>query len=109
METPAISFEPQSNFWSSEDTQLLRQFLESRTGSKLLPKLAEAAPTLFESGDTNKLLIRNGALLGYQMALRELQILAYPPPEPKKETTDYPNLLDDQAWPETEKLDLTPK
>jgi len=95
--------------WSSEDVDILRGFLMTKTGQKLLPAIANAAPTLFESGDTSKILIRSGALLGYQMALRELQILAYPPPEPKKETTDYPNLLDDQAWPETEKLDLTPK
>jgi len=105
METPITSFEPQSNFWSSEDTQLLRQFFETRAGAKLLPRLAEAAPTLFESGDTNKLLTRAGMLLGFQMALRELQILAYPPPEPKKETTDYPHLADDESWNDGQKLE----
>jgi hypothetical protein len=102
--------EPQSPLseWNSEDTQILRQFLETRTGGKLLPRLAESAPTLFEAGDTNKVLIRNGMLIGFQTALREIFVLAYPPPDPKKEVTDYPSLGDDDAWKDGQKLEIPP-
>lgn len=89
--------------WTSEDTQILRQFLESRTGSKFVPKLAESAPTLLDGGHANKTLVRNGELRGYQLSLREIYALAYPAPEPAKETAAYPDLGDDSAW-EGEKL-----
>lgn len=95
--------DPQSLNWTDEDIQLLRQFLKTRTGEKFVPRLAEAAPTLLDGGHANKTLVRNGELRGYQMALREIFILAYPPPEPPKETPAYPHLDDDSAW-EGEKL-----
>lgn len=89
--------------WHSEDIAIFRQFLESRTGTKLVPKLAEAAPTLLDGGHANKTLVRNGELRGFQIALREIYFLAYPPPEPPKEEKNYPDLSDDSAW-EGEKL-----
>jgi hypothetical protein len=86
--------------WSSIDQDNLQKFLSTQTGTRLLPRLAEAAPTLLSGGDVNAILIRNGELRGYQSALRELQTLAYPPPVQNLATTDsaYPNLLDDKAW-----------
>lgn len=95
------------SFWSSEDRDNLKSFFATRTGSKLISQLAEAAPTLFASGDTNKILIRNGELLGFQSALRELLVLSLPEPMQEKEKSEYPSLLDDSAWPGTEKLDTT--
>lgn len=92
------------NFWNSEDINLLRQFLETRTGLKFLPSLAQSAPTLFSGGDTNKILIRNGQLIGYQDALQNINLLAYPPPAPPVETAAYPPLEKDEFWPQTEKL-----
>lgn len=90
--------------WNSEDVALLRTFLETRTGSKVLPRLAESAPTLLDGGHANKTLVRNGELRGYQFALREILFLAYPPPEPPKEVAAYPDLFSDEEWPGTEKL-----
>lgn len=84
--------------WSQEDINLLRQFLETRTGLKFLPSLAQSAPTLFSGGDTNKILIRNGQLIGFQEAMQQINLLAYPPPEAPKETAAYPDLNDDSAW-----------
>lgn len=94
--------------WNDEDIGLLRQFLKSRTGEKLVPKLAEAAPTLLDGGHANKTLVRNGELRGYQAALREIYSLAYPPPEPKPQTPAYPPLDADEHW-EGEKLNEGPQ
>ena len=93
------------NFWSSEDRDNLKSFFATRTGGKLISQLAEAAPTLFASGDTNKILIRNGELLGFQSALRELLTLSLPEPTPDKEKTEYPSLLDDAAWSDGQKIE----
>lgn len=95
---------PEQLSWNSEDTNLLRQFLETRSGSKVVAKLAESAPTLLDGGHANKTLVRCGELRGYQFALREILFLAYPPPAPPVETAAYPDLGDDSAWPNTEKL-----
>lgn len=90
--------------WNSDDVALFRQFIETRTGGKLVPRLSEAAPTLLDGAHANKTLVRNGELRGYQMALREIYNLAYPPPEPPKETKAYPDIGDDDAWNDGEKL-----
>ena len=90
--------------WTQEDEALLRQFLNSNTGHKFLPKLAEAAPVLLDGGHANKTLVRNGELRGYQSALREIILLSQPPPSELKEIRAYPDLTDDSAWPDTEKL-----
>lgn len=92
-------------FWSSEDVDVFRQFLATKTGAKLAPKLAEiSVPTLFADGETNRILIRSGEVRGVQLVLSNLYFLAYPPPEPPKETASYPSLTDDQAWDDNEKL-----
>lgn len=91
--------------WTQEDETLLRQFLQTRTGTKFLPKVAEiATPTLFSEGDTNKILVRSGEVRGVQLALSSIYTLAYPAPEPPKETPAYPPLEANEFWPETEKL-----
>lgn len=92
--------------WNSEDVNIFRQFLDSRTGQKLVPRLAEATPTLFSEGEVNKLLIRSGEVRGVQLILNEIFSLANPPPSTPKEITEYPSLTDDSAWPETPKLNL---
>lgn len=94
----------ESLLWNSEDTSILRQFLESRTGSKLVAVLAESAPVLLDGGHANKTLVRNGELRGYQSALRELLALANPPPLPTKNPTEYPDLTDDDAWQDGHKI-----
>lgn len=95
--------------WHDEDIGILRQFLKTRTGEKFLPKLAESAPTLLDGGHANKTLVRNGELRGYQAALREIYLLAYPPAEPKPDPSAYPALEDDSAWNDGEKLNQPPE
>jgi hypothetical protein len=93
---------PQLEF-NSEDQSILRQFLESRTGQKFAPKLAELAPTLLDGAHANKTLVRNGELRGYQQALNNIFFLAYPPAPVTPETPAYPPLDSDDHW-EGEKL-----
>lgn len=92
--------------WTSEDVALLRAFLETRCGEKIIPMLAQSAPTLFDGGEINRLLVRSGELRGYQSALREINFLAYPPPAPAKEPNAYPDLFStsESDWPDTDKL-----
>ncbi len=91
--------------WTSEDTDLWRAFLGTRTGSRLLPKLVESAPPLLESGDSNGILIRNGKVLGFQESVRALLNLAVNQPDaPKAESTNFPSLDDDAAWNDGQKI-----
>ena len=84
--------------FDSEDQALLRQFLGSRAGQRLLPKLLEHAPQLLSGGGINEILIRTGEVRGWQEAAKHLLLLAYPPALPKPETPAYPALDDDDAW-----------
>lgn len=94
--------------WSSKDAENLQFFLMSDTGRKLLPKVAESAPQLLESGDANAILIRNGKFKGYQEALNEIFTLAHPTaPINMNQNGSYPDLTDDKAWQDGEKLDPT--
>lgn len=94
--------------WSSTDAQALDTFLQSDTGRRLLPKVAESAPMLLEAGDSNAILIRNGKFKGFQEALNEIFYLAHPaPPQQQNEKGLYPNLTDDAAWNDGNKIDPT--
>lgn len=84
--------------WTSEDIDIWSQFLRTATGSKLLGKLLETTPTLFEEGDTNKVLIRTGKVTGYMDAARSLLSLAQHTPAPAKSVQNYPALEDDGEW-----------
>jgi hypothetical protein len=95
--------------WTSEDIAIWRQFLQTRTGSRLLPKVAEAAPALLPHGDTNAILIRSGELRGVQEAIRTMLALTQEEPAPEKEVTAYPALDDDSAWNDKQKIDTQPE
>lgn len=96
-----------SNFpleFNSEDSALFREFLKTRAGERLLPKLLESIPTLLASGDVNAILVRNGEVRGFQEAARELLRLAYPGPmAPLKAADEYPSLENDEAWADGQK------
>lgn len=84
----------------SEDREILFQFLRTKTGQRLLPKVADSVPPLLGSGDTNAILIRNGEVLGFQKAIRTLLelSLAAPKPEETQPSGAYARLEDDAAW-----------
>lgn len=96
--------------WSTEDIDVLRTFLKSQTGSRLLPKILESTPSLLAKGDINEILVRSGEVRGFQLAARAfLEMLVYPPLE-KPVTIDshLPNLEDDRAWNDGQKFSETP-
>lgn len=90
--------------WDSDDTAAWNAFLRTRTGQRLIPKALEAAPQLLSSGDTNAILVRNGQVLGFTDAARTLLFLANPPPEPKSDSSAYPDPTNDAAWDDKQKL-----
>jgi hypothetical protein len=85
--------------WTTLDSDSLAKFLDTETGKRLVPKLADATPPLFDRGDTNALLIRTGEVRGVQIVLREILMLAHPPPPvPSSANSDYPSPEDDSKW-----------
>ncbi len=91
--------------WTPYDSEKLAAFLDSETGKRFIPKLVESAPTLFEGGDTNRILIRSGEVLSFQKIVKEILFLAHPPPPNKQEATEYPPLEADEAWKDGQKLE----
>lgn len=89
-----------------EDREILAQFLRTRTGQRLLPKIAESAPALLPGGDVNTILIRSGELRGFQSSLRTLLNLSEIESKPEAEVPNgaYPALHDDAAWQDGKKL-----
>lgn len=91
--------------WTSDDEAKWNAFLETLTGKRLVPKLAERMPTLLANGDTNSILIRNGETRGFQMAIAGLFELTHAQPLPvESETPAYPSLTDDKFWDDGQKI-----
>lgn len=87
--------------WDSEDVANWNAFLKTRTGQRLIPKVAEEIPELCASGDANAILIRSGEVRGFQAVFRSLLSLAAPRrKDTLTETTNdnYPSLTDDSKW-----------
>lgn len=92
--------------WLTTDQERWAAFLETETGKRLLPHLAESAPQLLPKGDINEILIRTGEVRGYQNVLRDLILAAHPTAKvtPSQSTSEYPPLTDDSKWNDGEKL-----
>lgn len=91
---------------AAEDTAAWRQFLETRTGRRLIPKVLESCPALLANGDVNSILIRSGEMRGFQMVLQALLSLSQPEPTlPANDSPSaYPPLDDDAAWKDGQKV-----
>lgn len=93
-----------------EDHEILRQFLNTRTGKRLIPKVLETLPALLAKGDVNEILIRSGEVRGWQAAISALLSLATPtiPEAPQDAASDsYPDPLDDSKWNDGQQLTKT--
>lgn len=86
--------------WSSDDEFRWNAFLQTETGKRLIPKLAERLPTLLDGGDVNRVLIRSGETRGFQQAVAVLLELTHSPPPPPKTEISYPPLDSDEHWPD---------
>lgn len=92
-----------------EDREIWAQFLKTRTGQRLIPKIAEEVPALLSKGTDNEIFIRSGEVRGWQAAIRALLTLSVAEPPPADETpATYPNLTDDTAWNDGNKLTANP-
>lgn len=91
--------------WDSNDIAALKNFLATKTGLRFVPKVLESVPTLLSGGEVNALLVRNGEVRGFSMAVQALIALASPPPLPTPpEPSAYPSLTDDAAWSDGQSL-----
>lgn len=98
--------------WGINDQEKWAAFLETETGKRIFPALADVAPQLLAEGDVNKILIRTGELRGFQTVLRELVNLAHPQTKPEvtqQVSEAYPALTDDSKWDDGQKLTPDPK
>ncbi len=87
--------------WLATDEQNLAAFLDTPTGQRLIPKLLEEAPPLFEGGAVNEILIRSGKVLGYAEIARTILALAHPVPKLDAQSASHnthPSLEDDSQW-----------
>lgn len=91
-----------------EDHEIFRQFLNSRTGKRLIPKILEEVPPLLAKGDVNEILIRSGEVRGWQAAVKALLSLAVPVApdgdEPVLSRGDYADPADDSKWNDGQRL-----
>jgi hypothetical protein len=92
--------------WTSDDVANFRAFLSTQTGARLLPKVAQGFPPLMGEGDTNKILIRNGEVRGMMEAISSILALANPTAEVKSTDNNFPDLADDAAWNDGNKIQI---
>ena len=102
----AIEIVAKSTDWLPTDQERWASFLETETGKRLLPYVAESAPPLLAKGDINEILIRSGEVRGYQTILQNLILAAHPSATEAqvKGTSEYPPLTDDKAWNDGQEL-----
>lgn len=85
--------------WDSNDTTNWKNFLGTKTGLRLVPKILEQVPALLSKGEINEILIKSGEVRGFSIAVQTALSLSSPPPLPNKpEPSAYPDLLDNSAW-----------
>lgn len=91
--------------WDSNDIAALKNFLATKTGLRCVPKILESCPTLLSGGEVNALLVRNGEVRGFSMAVQALLALTSPPALPSPpEKSAYPPLDADDQWNDGQSL-----
>lgn len=94
---------PFKSDWNGENAALLRDFLETETGKRMLFHLSENAPELQDGSDNGKTLVASGRVGGYSLALKNLLSLVVEPPQTVPEVHDeWPDLDNDEAWSKLE-------
>ncbi len=92
--------------WTPVDEERWGKFLETETGTRLIPKLLESVPELLASGDTNAILIRSGEHRGLRNAVSQLLAMSHSTPGVITEVVKaYPDPEDDSQWADGQKLE----
>lgn len=97
------------NDWTQFDAENLAKFLETDTGKRFLPKLTEQIPTLFDGGETNRILIRSGEVRAFNQVLEQVLLLAHPPAPVSPQVPEYPALENDNAWNDGQRIEPSSK
>src|SRR5688572_11045726 len=95
-----------------EDREIWAQFLKTRTGQRLIPRILEDVPALLCKGNDNEIFIRSGEVRGWQHAIRSLLALSIAEPETpvSSASVTYPDPTDDSHWNDGQILNpKTPK
>jgi len=90
--------------WLHTDSDRLAEFLETGTGKRLIPTLVQSMPPLLAGGEINAILIRSGEVRAFQSMVESLLMLAHPAPKSGSPVVDYPELEDDAAWADGQKI-----
>jgi len=91
--------------WDSDDSRVLRLFLESDSGKRALAWLKYWRPELLDGSHQIKTLVRSGQVKGYDDAVDNLNSLVRENPIPDDGTPqsiEYPSLDDDSKWTDSE-------
>jgi hypothetical protein len=96
--------------WLTVDEEQLAKLLDTPFGKRLIGKLSEAIPPMFEDGSRNKLLLRMGKIAGVQHAIESLFLMAHPPKKSDaSQHSEYPSPENDAAWNDGKKLEPEPE
>lgn len=90
--------------FDSDDRVALRNFLGTRAGQRLFPRVAAECPQLKLEGETNALLTRTGEVSGFMKALNAISSLTVEESKPVLDSATYPAPEDDSAWNDSRKL-----
>lgn len=88
--------------WTSEDVEKLRNFLGTTTGTKFLALLALNRPPLLKTGTDAEIFIRSGEVMGFEIALSEIEGMTAPIQSEIPKEEGYPSVDDDTKWKDTE-------
>lgn len=91
--------------WDSDDATILKEFLSTKTGSRLQEIVAFNCPPFEDGSDVNKTLVAAGKREGYEESFcfwRSLVTFQPEQPEQRFQET-YPNLDDESKWDDDNK------
>lgn len=96
MENVDINPEPA---WESDDAVALRNFLRSKSGRRLLARIAFRKPGYPPGYDTNARLVVGAVIEGYDLSVATiLGSMTASGEAPEEFAENYPDLEDDDAW-----------
>lgn len=90
--------------FDTDDRTQWRNFLGTRAGQRIFARVLSECPPLAGGGDTNTILVRNGEVRGFGLAIQALSALAEEERALPTEDPMYPSPEDDDAWKDGKSL-----